>query len=58
MLLLLSQIIKTKYMECYKCSVSGKKLYYMDVYYDEELGATVGYCPNCGHKEVIGFGKL
>jgi DNA-directed RNA polymerase subunit RPC12/RpoP len=40
-------------MEFYKCSVSGKKLYYMDVYYDEELGATVGYCPNCGHKEVI-----
>ena len=27
-------------MECYKCSISGKKLYYMDVYYDEELPQT------------------
>lgn len=45
-------------MECYKCSVSGKRIVYMYVYYDKELGAKMAKCPECGHWEIIGFGQL
>lgn len=45
-------------MECYKCSISGKKLVYMNICFDYELGAEIAICPICGHKEIVGFGLI
>lgn len=45
-------------MECYKCSVSGKKIVYMEVHYDTKRGASIAVCPECGREETVGYGRI
>lgn len=45
-------------MDCYKCTINGKKIVQMEVEYDEKTGQEIAVCPECKREEVVGFGKI